>query len=95
VDLYDSESIRLRCFEPIAINRFMTTTKKNKAGKQSGRFQPLFAFHSVINGSGFLMYQDENGRPVLEGERALTRWRALGCPSVQTYGHAVSLGLAS
>ena len=61
----------------------MTTTATDKT---------CFAFYTNT-GLGFIAYQDRNGHPVPSGELALSRWNALGRPTVCDIEHARRLGL--
>lgn len=63
-----------------------------RSAKARRKIEPLFAFYDH-SGIGFLMYQDERGWPVAEGEIAIQRWKAIGMPFVASLGHAKSLGL--
>ena len=63
-----------------------------RSAKARRKIEPLFAFYDR-SGLGFLMYQDDRGWPVAEGEIAIQRWKALGMPNVASLGHARQLGL--
>jgi len=53
----------------------------------------LYAFYDW-RGVGFLRDQRPDGTPDPIGVAAVQRWKAMGCPHVHDYDHAVALGIA-